>query len=198
MVSWLCEDRFPGISGLAPGRTGQPPDHARWNGPVTVIGMDVSAEQVRAAKDAYLQARRLRLEQAGVMSADDGILNEWTDNAELDLRTRREMQARAAWLALAPEEPTEWWPGGYRIREVDLMHPQGRIHHRGGVEGLGVWRTAAEAEDYLQSASAFSGEWAARGLVEWCAIRDEEPNRHNRLEARLVVLDADFWAVRQA
>ncbi|MGI8307156.1 hypothetical protein [Saccharopolyspora hattusasensis] len=167
---------------------------------VVIVGNNWTAERVQAAKAAYQQACQRRQEHIRQVADEFSAPTEWSDRAELRKLEQDLLRTRQEWLALAPAEPTEWWPGGYRLRRST-----GTIHRRDGAGGLGVWPTRDAAEDYVRAQIAahaaevgFSDRLPAMWDVEieWCAVRDDPEWFQGRLEAPVVALDAAFWGAQ--
>ncbi|SDZ50756.1 hypothetical protein SAMN05216215_108614 [Saccharopolyspora shandongensis] len=159
----------------------------------------MSRERVRTAKAAYQDLRERRFDHVRQVSGEESAPREWSDDAEQALLECREMQARQDWLAYAPEGPTEWWPGGWRIRR-----DTGVIHREGGAGGLGVWPTRDAAKQYVQDQVAgYDPSGSARApllwqaQVEWCAVRDDPTRYQGKLNAPVIALDEDFWVAHQ-
>jgi hypothetical protein len=86
-----------------------------------------------------------------------------------------------------------WWPGGWRTRLAS-----GLLNPSGGVLNLGVWRTYAEAERYVQNPTTdpvvagldenwgtVAREMVAGAGIEWAPVIES---------AHPLALDHDFWA----
>lgn len=145
-------------------------------GQVRAAEHDVSGmtAQARTARAEYRQAS----ERFSRLSGSIGEHGDDLDYAQLAQFEQDNRAAKARWIAAAPDLPTPWWPGGWRIRSA------GRAFPISGMPGsvAGVWRTEAEAKAARPEHVA-AGDW----VVEWSPLGRTDLGGP-------VPLDDEFWA----
>ena len=100
--------------------------------------------------------------------------------ADADRAERDEAHARQELLALAPDQPTTWWPGGWTARSGTRPFGYGGLP--GQATGTNVWRSAAEARACQTAFFPDTEPWT----VSWTPAT----HRHGQDTP----IDAAFWA----